>query len=182
MVGESSLKKAYEAILNGDYELAVLRFEEAIALEPQQADYHYKCSITCARSGKWQKAIYHAEQAVMLDSDHEEYNYHLQTVQAKQLVLESEALLGLSPPDSEGAIAKLRLAVNKDPLNLETFLLLGALYDSLAQYEQAAEFAEEAIRLDPQHSAAQRLYADVTQKQRRSKGQGANRRNRRKNR
>ncbi|MCQ6558005.1 tetratricopeptide repeat protein [Paenibacillus mendelii] len=181
MNGESSMKKAYEAILNGDYELAVMRFEEAIALAPQEADYHYKCSITCARSGKWPKALHYAEQAVKLNGDHEEYHYHLQTVQAKLLSQEAEALLAMTPPDSEGAITKLRLAVHLDPLSLEALLLLGALYESLADYEQAAEFAKEAIRLDPQHSAARRLYADVTRKGRKQ-GQGSNRRNRRRNR
>lgn len=161
MDGESSVKKAYEAILNGDFEEAVVRFEEAIALEPDNADTYYRCSITCARSGKWSKALHYASQAVELEPEQEEYSYHLQTVRSRQLVVEAEMLLAQKPEEQEQALAMLREAVRLDPLSMEALLMLGAAYASLNRFEEAAEPARAAVRLDPGHSAARRLLSDI---------------------
>ena len=57
MDGESIVRKAYEAILNGDFEAAIAWFEEAIATDPTNGGVYYKCSITCV-SGKWSKGRY----------------------------------------------------------------------------------------------------------------------------
>src|SRR4051812_23998980 len=93
MDGESSVRKAYEAILGGDFEQAVVCFEEAISLEPANAAIYYRCSITCARSGKWPKALQYAQKAVELDPEQEEYRFHLDTVRARLLVQEAETML-----------------------------------------------------------------------------------------
>ncbi|WP_230876148.1 tetratricopeptide repeat protein [Paenibacillus validus] len=65
MDGELAIKKAYESILNHDFEQAIGWFERAIALNPNNASYHYKLSITYARSNKLSKAIRHAEQEIV---------------------------------------------------------------------------------------------------------------------
>lgn len=167
MDGESSLKKAYEAILSGDFEQAIVRFEEAIEQDPENAAAYYRCSITCARSGKWQKALQYAEQAVKLDAQQEEYAFHLQTVQAKQLVIEAETLFAMQTSQSaEQALEMLQEASRLDPLNLDAFLLLGAAYASLNRIDEAASCALEAIRLNPEHSAARRLLADMNRRRR----------------
>ncbi|MBW7473415.1 tetratricopeptide repeat protein [Paenibacillus oenotherae] len=161
MDGESSIRKAYEAILSGDFEQALARFEEAIALEPDQGVHYYKCSITCARSGKWQKALHYAEQAVALEPAQEEYRFHLQTVQSRWRVIEAEALLSREGTEGEKAIAMLCDAIRLDPLNLDALLILGAAYAARNRFEEAAVCAKDALRLDPEHSAARRLLADV---------------------
>ncbi|QHT60561.1 tetratricopeptide repeat protein [Paenibacillus lycopersici] len=165
---ESRIKKAYEAILAGDYEQAIGRFEEAIALEPDNGAVYYKCSITCARSGKWQKALQYAEQAVQLDGEHEEYVYHLQTVKAKAMVSDAEQLLSQSPSPAhtEHALSMLIEASRMDPLNMEALLLLGSVYGSLRRYDEGAAYAREAVRLDPEHAAAKRLYMELKRKSR----------------
>ena len=162
-----NLKKAYEAILSGDFEQAITRFEAAIEQDPGNAAAYYRCSISCARSGKWQKALHYAEQAVQLDSEHEEYAFHLQTMQAKQLVVESEVLIAMQTSlSSEQALEKLQEASRLDPLNLDSLLLLGAVYASLNRLDEAASCALEAIRLNPDHSAARRLLADMNRRRR----------------
>ncbi|MFC4808520.1 tetratricopeptide repeat protein [Paenibacillus sp. GCM10023250] len=161
---ESCVKKAYEAILNGDYELAIQRFEQAIELEPDNGAVYYKCSITCARSGKWQKALQYAETAVQLDAAHEEYGYHLQTVKAKALVSEAGQLLTQSPAETDRALSMLIEASRMDPLNLEALLLLGSAYASLRHYDEGVTYAREAVRLDPEHAAARTLYAELRRK------------------
>lgn len=158
------VKKAYEAILSGDFELAIQRFEEAIALDPDNGAVYYKCSITCARSGKWQKALLYAERAALLDEEHEEYRYHYQTVQAKAMVSDAESLLSQSPAQTDRALAMLIEASRMDPLNMEALLLLGAVYASLRRYDEGAAYAREATRLDPEHAAARRLYLELKRK------------------
>ncbi|GGD69017.1 tetratricopeptide repeat protein [Paenibacillus nasutitermitis] len=161
MNGADIIKKAYEAILGGDFEQAIVRFEEAIELEPDNAMAYYRCSITCARSGKWAKALEYAQQAVKLGPEREEYRFHLRTVQAKQLVYDAEELLTHAPQETEYALNMLLAASRLDPLNMEALLLLGAAYTSLNRYDEALVYAREALRLDPEHSAAQRLFADI---------------------
>ncbi len=162
-----NLKKAYEAILSGDFEQAITRFEAAIEQDPGNAAAYYRCSISCARSGKWQKALHYAEQAVQLDSEHEEYAFHLQTMQAKQLVVESEVLLAMQTSlSTEQALEKLQEASRLDPLNWDSLLLLGAVYASQNRLDEAASCALEAIRLNPDHSAARRLLADMNRRRR----------------
>ncbi|WP_219836560.1 tetratricopeptide repeat protein [Paenibacillus sp. R14(2021)] len=163
---ESSVKKAYEAILSGDFEQAILRFEEAIAQEPENGAIYYKCSITCARSGKWQKALHYAEQAVLLDAEHAEYQYHLETVKARGMVSEAEQLLSQSPAHTDQALVLLKEASRLDPLNMEALLLLAAVFASLRRYEEGAACAREALRLDPEHAAARRLFAELKRKSR----------------
>ncbi|WP_274651620.1 tetratricopeptide repeat protein [Paenibacillus humicola] len=166
MDGESVVKKAYEAILSGDFELAIVRFEEAIALEPENAAFCYKCSITCARSGKWPKALHYAEEAVRLEPEQEEYRFHLQTVRAKQLIHEAETLLAQSMDEAAAAIVKLREASRLDPLSVEALLLLGAAYSAQGRLDEASQCAREAVRLEPGHTAARKLLSDIRRRKR----------------
>ncbi|SDW29866.1 tetratricopeptide repeat protein [Paenibacillus sp. CF384] len=166
MDGESRIKKAYEAILSGDFEQAILFFEEAIALEPSNGAAYYKCSITCARSGKWQKALHYAEQAVQLEPLQVIYQFHLETVKAKALVLQAEGLLSRSPTHTEDALALLHEATRLDPLNIEALLMLSAAYATVSRFEEASLYAREAVRLEPEHAAARRLFADMNRKRR----------------
>jgi tetratricopeptide (TPR) repeat protein len=166
MEGEYSVKKAYESILNGDYERAVEWFEEAISADPDNADYYFKCSITCARSGKWHKANDCVEQAIRLDRINDVYRFHQQTIKAKLLQLEAEALLTADSPNHAGAIALLVEAAELDPLLLEAYVLLGTTYGMLANYEKAVAYLKEALRLDPQHAGARKWFAEYNRRKR----------------
>jgi tetratricopeptide (TPR) repeat protein len=183
MDGENRIKKAYESILKGDYEEAIAWFEEAMELDPENASYYYKCSITCARSGKWDKAIQYADQSVRLDEENAEYQFHQQTVRAKLLLIRAEVLMAAEPPDYAAAIHVLKEATKLDPLLLDAFLLLGLAYGGLLQYTEAASYVKEAIKLDPGHSGAKRWFAEFNRKrreqQRRLPGQNKGNGNRR---
>lgn len=181
MDGESCIKKAYEFIFNGDFEQAIFWFEQAIALEPDQATFHHICSVSCARSGKWAKAKLHAEEALRLNPEHDEYRYHLQTVEARLLLLDADLLLAANPPKLTEAVEILIKASIMDPLSFQAFYTLGVVYASLQQYDKATINAREAMRLDPSHSAARRLFADVNRKRRMLQG-GIKARKRKRNR
>ncbi|MBD2869686.1 tetratricopeptide repeat protein [Paenibacillus arenilitoris] len=166
MDGESCIKKAYEFIFNSDFEQAIYWFEQAIAADPNNASYYHKCAVSCARSGKWAKAKLHADAAVKLDPEHPEYHYHLQTVEAGMFRNDADLLLASDPPKLSEAAELLKRAAALDPLSFEAFYKLGVVYSELNRLDEAAASAKEAMRLDPAHSAARRLLADVNRKRR----------------
>lgn len=160
MDGEAAIKKAYESILKHDFENAIAWFEQAIALNPQSAAYHYKLSITFARSNKLEKAIAHATQAVRLDPEDEHYSFHLQHLQAKQLIVQAEKLFNETDERLRLAIVLLQQAVELDPLSIEGFLLLGIAYSRLEEYSLAVKAVKELLKLDPQHAIGNQLLTD----------------------
>lgn len=166
MNGEDAIKRAYESILGGDFEQAMTWFEQAIAANPERADYHHRCSITCARSAKWNKARYHAEEAVRLDGNHQEYKYHLDTVIARIKATEAVQLLESERQPAEEAIQLLQQVIELDPLYGEAYLLLGAALAEVKRYEEAAASMKRLLELDPQHDPGRRLYAEYRRKRR----------------
>lgn len=166
MDGESCVKKAYEFILDGDFEGAIGWFEMAIAADPDNASYHYRCSISCARSGKWDKALECALKAAELEPGREEYAYHLRTVQARLLVIEFKAAVTGGPAEAAPAIELLKRAVELDPLCFEAYYHLASVYMAMNRFDEAVEYAREAHRLEPQHAEAGRLLAKARRKQR----------------
>jgi tetratricopeptide (TPR) repeat protein len=144
---------AYESILNHDFERAVDMFEQAIALEPDNASNHYKLSITCARSNKLAKAMMHASEALRLDPDNDTYRYHHKHLYARELVGQAKRHLELHN-DPHLAIACLQRAVEADPLLVEAFLVLAAAYSEIDDYHLALQAAQEAAKLEPGNEAA----------------------------
>lgn len=174
MDGETAIKKAYESILKHDFERAIAWFEEAIALDPECAAYHYKLSITFARSNKLDKAIDHAMQAVRLDPEDEHYSFHLQHLQAKQLIFQAEKLFEELDERLWLAVALLQQAVELDPLSIEAFLLLGIAFYHLGEYSLAVKAMKELLKLDPQHAIGNRLLTDYELKWKQYMNKGLN--------
>ncbi|CAG7648821.1 tetratricopeptide repeat protein [Paenibacillus allorhizosphaerae] len=157
MSGEEAIKKAYESILKHDFAKAVVWFERAIALDPDCAAYHYKLSITYARSNKLEQATLHAKEAVRLDPDDEHYTMHYRHLQAKELLFQAEKLFEESDEQLYLAVALLKQAVDLDPLSVEAYLLLSIAYSQLEDYSHAIRAVKELLKLDPNHPIASRL-------------------------
>jgi tetratricopeptide (TPR) repeat protein len=154
MDGEHQIQKAYESILSHDFEKAIEWFEKAIAAEPDNAAYHYKLSITYARSNKLQKAMEHAKKAVELEVDHEDYQYHLEYLHARELIDQAEKCFANPELRMGEAVVLLQQAIQLDPLATEAYLFLSAAYAALKDYRMAVAAVEDAIRLDPQNVVA----------------------------
>lgn len=157
MGGEHHIKKAYESILRNDFEQAITWFELAIRIEPDNADYHYRLSVSCARSNRLTKAIEHAQRSAALCPGNETYRFHLQRMHARKLTEEAEkAIEQLRLHEAE---SMLRRATALDPLAFEAYLMLAVVYDKLGDPAMAFGAAREALRLDPQHDMALKLAA-----------------------
>lgn len=157
MVGHEHIQKAYEAILAHDFELALAHFSRAIELEPSNAAYHYKISITYARNNKLQQALHHAETACLLNEADKEYRQHLQYLRARKLIYKAEKFFAHSKDQLIEAIALLDKAITLDSLAIEAYLLKGLAHAELKEYNKALTAMRDILKLDPQHDIAQKL-------------------------
>lgn len=157
MDGESCIKKAYESILGGDFDGAIGWFRQAIDLEPDNASFHYKCSVSCTRSGRWELALHHAKLASELDPGHAEYRFHLDVVDSRRLVSDAKLLLAAGPANASEALLFAQEARLLDPLNAEASLAAGQCYYVLNRLQDAKDCVMEACRLDPSFEEARIL-------------------------
>ncbi|WP_186438199.1 tetratricopeptide repeat protein [Cohnella terricola] len=167
MDGDMCLRQAYDAIYQGDFESAVYWFGRAIELDPGNAAYYHRASITCARSGKLQLAMDYALKALELNPDEPSYRLNLRMIQSKQRIAEVRQLLSQPTPDIASCIALMREAVQLDPLSAEANLVLGVLYRMQQNYSQALGFLRDALQLEPGLEEAKRLMSEIRAERRR---------------
>lgn len=172
---EQYVQKAYFSILSNDFEEAIRWFEQAIAAEPDNADYRYRCSITCARSNRLDQALEHARLAVMLEPGQEEYKLHLNSLEAKRLAGEVRKLLsgGASPEDHirVKVISMLHEAVKLDPLSADAYVLLALVHSELNQFDEALFALREAIDIFPQEEQLIELQLELLERKKIYKNQ-----------
>ncbi|WP_276351562.1 tetratricopeptide repeat protein [Cohnella caldifontis] len=167
MDGETCLRQAYDAIFHGDFESAAAWFDRAIGLEPDNASYYYKASITLARSGKTAAAERYARKAAELDPEDPVYAMNVDALEAKRLVSEARGLLELPVPEPDLAARLLREAESLDPLSAEAKLLLGMANHMQGDLRSAIANLREALNLEPQHEEAGRLLREWRKERRR---------------
>src|SRR5690606_16370608 len=124
--GEKELQKAYESILGQHFEEAVAWFLKAIERDPQNGEYHYKLSVTYARSGRVEEALASARRAARLSPGVEAYAIQVRTLEARQLCAAAERLLAAGTEHDALAASYLRQAVRLDPLEEGAYVLLAA--------------------------------------------------------
>lgn len=150
MDGDHKIKQAYKSILNHDFEQAIEWFQQAVSEEPNNAEYHYRLSITYARSNKLISAMEHARHAVRLQPDQFVFRYHYRNVRARELVTEAGRWMENEGGDLNRAVTKLKQAIQLDVLCLEAYVLLAVAYMGLQRYSLAEAAIKEALKLDPQ--------------------------------
>ncbi|WP_438432373.1 tetratricopeptide repeat protein [Gorillibacterium sp. sgz500922] len=159
MSGEAWIKEAYEAILAGDFERALACFEQAIALEPDNASHYHRLAVTCARSGRLDRALRAAERAIMLAPGEDTFRQHLDHVKALQCLEKIQKRLarkskGRSAEARRETLKLAREAVRLDPLSVDAHLVLAALLEEAGEIPLALQAAGDALRLDPQRKEA----------------------------
>ncbi|WP_372634382.1 tetratricopeptide repeat protein [Cohnella sp.] len=167
MNGDACIRLAYDAIFQGDFEAAVHWFGQALELEPDNAEYYFRASITCARSGKANQAMTYAHKAVELNPDDRSYRLHLKMLQARERFAEARQLLSQAEPDVGRSVFLLQEAVQLDPLLAQARLLLGIAYRAQGEYRQALESLRDALQLDPGLEEARRLLRETRAERRR---------------
>lgn len=162
MSGEKELQKAYESILGQHFEEAAAWFQKAIEQDPDNADYHYKLSITYARSGRLDEALATARRALALRPDRSDYAVQVRMLESRQLAQRAEKLL-----EQEGgaamAAALLQQALRLDPLEERAYLLLATAYARTNEFKQAIAALQKLLELDPSHEHARAMLQQYKQ-------------------
>ncbi|MDF2668491.1 MAG: repeat-containing protein [Paenibacillus sp.] len=163
MNGEHKIKQAYRSILQHDFEQAIDWFHQAVNEEPNNADYHYRLSITYARSNKLPPAIEHAKQAVKLQPEQFIFRNHYCNVLARELVQEAGRKMEQGIGDLNEVVSMLKQAIQLDSLYLEAYMLLGVAYMGQKRYSLAKQSLLEARRLDPLREDVKALLQQLDQ-------------------
>jgi Flp pilus assembly protein TadD len=156
MEGEQMIRKAYASLLDHDFGRAIAWFEEAVRKEPLNADFHYRLSISYARSGRLAQALEHALRACELAGESREYRLHADRLKAMELMKEAEKRIERNV-DLTKAIADLHRALELDPLASDAYVLLAAAYAARGQLPRATAALHELLKLNPQHQAARQM-------------------------
>ncbi|MFK4340456.1 MULTISPECIES: tetratricopeptide repeat protein [unclassified Paenibacillus] len=166
MKAEEYVQKAYQCILQNDFERAVEWFEKAISAQPDHAEHYFRCSVTYARSGRIEQALAYAGDAVRLAPQQDEYVLHLHTLEARQQTEKARKMLDVdraTPQVRRDAILLLERAIALDPLCGDAFMLLALVYDEMNEYKLAVQAAREAAALFPHNEQLANLMKKLCQ-------------------
>jgi Flp pilus assembly protein TadD len=116
-------------------------YEWAIALAPDQSDYHCGLGGLLIAMADWPQAIAYCERAIELDhTNSTAYNYR------------GSAYYGLK--EYGKALADYTQALELDPQDASAYYNRGGTYDDLKEYDKALADYTRAVELDPQDAAA----------------------------
>ncbi|TKH41785.1 anaphase-promoting protein [Paenibacillus terrae] len=166
MKAEEYVQKAYQCILQNDFEQAVEWFEKAISAQPDHAEHYFRCSVTYARSGRIEQALAYAGDAVRLAPQQDEYVLHLHTLEARQQTEKARKMLDVdkaTPQVRIDAILLLERAIALDPLCGDAFMLLALVYAEMNEYKLAVQAAREAAALFPHNEQLANLMKKLCQ-------------------
>ena len=164
MKAKQCLNEAYRSIYENDFEQALYWFEQALSVEPDNADIHYRYSITSARSNCLDKALAHARLAATLAPDHAEYMLHFDRLRAKELLGIARRHLEGKTEDkmnrSERAVRLLERAGELDPVSVDVQAWLAIAYGEMGRYDTALSALREAYAL-PQDEVVTRQLTEL---------------------
>lgn len=131
-------------------DLAIDHYKQAVAAEPDNANYKYKLAMALHRSGDTDGERVQLEQAIKLDPS-------LSGAQNELGFLLSRA------GDSNSAIDHFRLAVQSAPGYVDAWINLAAELAMTGQFADARSAAAAALRLDPENARAHKLSDRLSQ-------------------
>ena len=144
MIPEDSEAHAQEGILlwrSGDKEAAVIRFREALRLDPWNPVLHHKLGILLSELNQMTEAYKELEEAIRLDSTLDNVYYDLGIV------------LNALGRNKQAEVAY-RTALKLNPNHAETYNNLGTIMGQQGNYKAAYEMFSKALQLNPDYEAA----------------------------
>lgn len=133
--------------------LAENHLRKAIACNPDNPSYHYLIGFTYSIQSQWDKAIGEFEVALDKEPNNSEY-------------LRGLGWVVYCAGDKAKGLAYLHRAVDLAPTNVNILIDLASAYLSGLQFHKAREYAEMAVRIDPNSNAATEILANICRFQR----------------
>ena len=130
-----------QLLAQGNYAGAAQKFEQAVAISPDQEDLHYNLAIALAKLGKTQDAKKHYEEALRIFPDYPEAHNNLGNLLMNENKLEE-------------AINRFREAIKNMPENASFHNNLGTAFGRQGKVTEAMSEFEEAIKHSPTYVEA----------------------------
>jgi len=126
---------------NGQLEIAVTKFEQALTLNPDYAEAHYNLGVTLRELDKIEEAIKCYKNAIGIKNAYPNAHYNL-----------GNALLSLEQYDS--AIKHFESAIAFNPKLAKAYNNLGLVYKRLGKDQEAGKKFDEALIIKPNYAEA----------------------------
>ena len=128
--------------VEGDLERAVAQFQQAVKLDPENAQARYQLASALGRQGDHRAALEHLRKSLEIDPDNRDARFNLAT-----------ALIRLGRSDE--ALEELTKTLETDPSDLEARLRRAILADAAGQTDLAAADYERLLDENPGSSEVQ---------------------------
>ncbi len=135
----------------GKYADAIAKYNEALKIDPENAQANYEMAFTLVLSGKGNNGIPYAEKAI------EKSN----SAQLKAACYDMLGSIYDNDHQTQKAIESYKKGIQINPKYQRLYYNLGLTYFRNKQFADAEANAIEAIKLDPKHASSLRMYALV---------------------
>jgi len=136
---------------NGQLDMALTKFEQALALKPDYSEVHYNLGVTLRELDKIKEAIKSYKKAISIKNAYPNAHYNL-----------GNALSSLKQYD--GAIKHLELAIIFNPRFAQAYNNLGLLYKKLGKNQEAGKNFDKALAIKPDYAEAANFRGVIFQK------------------
>lgn len=146
------IKQGVQLNDQGNYAGAIEKYNEALKIDPDNAQASYEMAFSLFASGKSDEAVSYVEKAIKVSTN-------------SSLIAASYDLLGSiydQEHKSDQAIEAYKKGIAVNPKYQRLYYNLGIAQFRNKQFAEAEASAIEAIKLDPKHASSQRMYALVT--------------------
>jgi len=146
------IKEGVQLNDQGKYTEAIDKYNEALKIDPENAQANYEVAFSMVLSGKGTDGIPYAEKAI-------------KTTNSMQLKAACYDMLGSIYDHNHQtvkAIEAYKNGIQVNPKYQRLYYNLGLTYFRNKQFAEAEVNAIEAIKLDPKHGSSLRMYALVT--------------------
>jgi len=146
------IKEGVQLNDQGKYTEAIAKYNEALKLDPENAQANYEMGFTLVQSGKGNDGVPYVEKAI------EKSN----SLQLKAACYDMLGSIYDNDHQTQKAIEAYKNGIQVNPKYQRLYYNLGLTYFRNKQFAEAEANAIEAIKLDPKHASSLRMYALVT--------------------
>jgi len=146
------IKEGVQLNDQGKYTEAIDKYNEALKIDPENAQANYEVAFSMVLSGKGNDGIPYVEKAIKATN----------SVQLKAACYDMLGSIYDQNHQTAKAIEAYKNGIQVNPKYQRLYYNLGLTYFRNKQFAEAEANAIEAIKLDPKHGSSLRMYALVT--------------------
>jgi tetratricopeptide (TPR) repeat protein len=146
------IKEGVQLNDQGKYTEAIDKYNEALKIDPENAQANYEVAFSMVLSGKGNDGILYVEKAIKASN----------SLQLKAACYDMLGSIYDNDHQTPKAIEAYKNGIQVNPKYQRLYYNLGLTYFRNKQFAEAEANAIEAIKLDPKHGGSLRMYALVT--------------------